>query len=150
MWGAVSGERTGLSFTSVAVISNKSAVGLISISVLSESESYITTDGQSASPSWNKGPIWDLRPDFYYCQTVAGLLMWGALSEDWSVVYNCCWSSPTQSFSGPSLLGLVTIFYCQIRDFPFRRLLLLAGQQWTPWKTCPLPKDRCPTVVTPA
>jgi hypothetical protein len=26
--------------------------------------------------------IWDLRPDFYYCQTVAGLLMWGALSEE--------------------------------------------------------------------
>jgi hypothetical protein len=26
--------------------------------------SYITTDGQSASLSWNKAPIWDLRPDF--------------------------------------------------------------------------------------
>jgi hypothetical protein len=24
----------------------------------------------------------DLRPDFYYCQTVAGLLMWGALSDE--------------------------------------------------------------------
>jgi hypothetical protein len=22
--------------------------------------------------------------------------------QDWSVVYNCCWSSPAQSFSGPS------------------------------------------------
>jgi hypothetical protein len=48
----------------------------------SESESYITTDGQSASLSWNKAPIWGLRPDFYYCQTVAGLLMWGALSDE--------------------------------------------------------------------
>jgi hypothetical protein len=23
--------------------------------------------------------VWGLRPDFYYCETVAGLLMWGAL-----------------------------------------------------------------------
>jgi hypothetical protein len=30
--------------------------------------------------------------------------------EDWSVVYNCCWYSPAQSFSSP--VGLVTIFYC--------------------------------------
>jgi hypothetical protein len=27
----------------------------------SESESNITTDGQSASLSWNKAPIWGLR-----------------------------------------------------------------------------------------
>jgi hypothetical protein len=32
--------------------------------------------------------------------------------EDESVVYNCCWPSPEQSLSGPSLVGLVTIFYC--------------------------------------
>jgi hypothetical protein len=39
------------------------------------------TDGHSASLSWNKACIWGLWPDFYYCQTVAGLLMWGALSN---------------------------------------------------------------------
>jgi hypothetical protein len=32
--------------------------------------------------SWCQAPIWGLRPDFCYCQTVAGLLMWGALSDD--------------------------------------------------------------------
>jgi hypothetical protein len=32
----------------------------------SESESDVTTDGQSASLSWNKAPIWGLRPDFFY------------------------------------------------------------------------------------
>jgi hypothetical protein len=47
-----------------------------------ESQSHVTTDGQSASLSWNEAPIWDLRPDLYYCQTVAGLLMWGALSDE--------------------------------------------------------------------
>jgi hypothetical protein len=37
--------------------------------------------------------------------------------EDGSVVYNCCWFSPAQSFSGPSPVGLVTIFILsQIRD----------------------------------
>jgi hypothetical protein len=41
---------------------------------------YITTDSQSASLTWNKTPIWGLRRDFYFFQTVAGLLMWGALS----------------------------------------------------------------------
>jgi hypothetical protein len=39
----------------------------------SESESYVTTDGQPASLSWNKAPIWGLRPDLDYCLTVAGL-----------------------------------------------------------------------------
>jgi hypothetical protein len=47
-----------------------------------ESESYVTTDGQSAVLSWNKSPIWGLRTDLYYCLTVAGLLIWGALSDE--------------------------------------------------------------------
>jgi hypothetical protein len=54
----------------------------ISHNYSSESESYVTTDSQSASLSWNKAPIWGLWPDFYYCQTVAGLLMWGAVSGE--------------------------------------------------------------------
>jgi hypothetical protein len=38
----------------------------------------------------------------------------GALSwlEDGSFVYNYCWSLPVQSITGPSPVGLVTIFYC--------------------------------------
>jgi hypothetical protein len=32
--------------------------------------------------------------------------------EDGSVVYNCFWSSPGQSFSGPSPVELMAIFYC--------------------------------------
>jgi hypothetical protein len=32
------------------------------------------TDGQSASLSRNKAPNWSLRPDLYYCMTIAGLL----------------------------------------------------------------------------
>jgi uncharacterized membrane protein len=46
------------------------------------SQSYITTDGQSANLSWNKAPIWGLRPDLDYCLTVVGLLVWGVLSDE--------------------------------------------------------------------
>jgi hypothetical protein len=46
-----------------------------------KSRSYVKTDGQSASLSWCQAPIWGLRSDFHCYQTVAGLLMWGALSD---------------------------------------------------------------------
>jgi hypothetical protein len=45
-------------------------------------QSYVTTDGQSASLSWCQTPTSGPRPDFYYCQTVAGLLMWGTHSDE--------------------------------------------------------------------
>jgi hypothetical protein len=48
----------------------------------SKPESYVTTDGQSASLSWNKAPIWGLRPDIYYCLTITILFLWGALSDE--------------------------------------------------------------------
>jgi hypothetical protein len=48
----------------------------------SESESYVTTDGQPASLSWNKAPFLGLRPDLYHCLTVADLLILGALSVE--------------------------------------------------------------------
>jgi hypothetical protein len=94
--------------------------------------SYITTDGQSASLSWNKAPIWGLRPDFYYCQTVAGLLIWDTLSDErtrlsFKIAAGPCqrshsrvrvpWDSwPYFTASGSRLL--------------FRRLVRLAGLQW--------------------
>jgi hypothetical protein len=50
----------------------------------SQNQSYVTTDGQSARLSWCQAPIWGLRRDSYYRQKVAGLLMWGALSDEWT------------------------------------------------------------------
>jgi hypothetical protein len=38
--------------------------------------------------------------------------MWDALSEERTGLYNRCWPSPAQSFSGPSLDGLMAIFHC--------------------------------------
>jgi hypothetical protein len=53
----------------------------LQISHRPSSESYVPTDGQPASLSWNKAAIRGLRPDFI-SQSCAGLLMWGALSDD--------------------------------------------------------------------
>jgi hypothetical protein len=35
-----------------------------------------------------------------------------SLTRGWSVVYNCCWFSPAQSFSSPSPARFMTTFYC--------------------------------------
>jgi hypothetical protein len=48
----------------------------------SQSQSYVTTNSQPASLSWSKSPIRGLRPDLDYCLTVAGLLIWGTLSDE--------------------------------------------------------------------
>jgi hypothetical protein len=44
------------------------------------------TDSQSVSQSvclsWCQASIWDTRPNFYYCQTVEGFMMWGSLSDE--------------------------------------------------------------------
>jgi hypothetical protein len=47
----------------------------------SESESYVTTDDQSVSVSWNEAPIRGFTTRFLLL-TVAGLLMWGVLSNE--------------------------------------------------------------------
>jgi hypothetical protein len=51
---------TGFALSNIANI----FVNMI-LSTESESEAYITTDSQSTSLSWNKAPIWGLRPDIY-------------------------------------------------------------------------------------
>jgi hypothetical protein len=51
----------------------------------SQSQSYVTTDGQSASVSWCQATIWGLRSDFFL--SFAGLLMWAALSDERTGLY---------------------------------------------------------------
>jgi hypothetical protein len=70
-----------LSLHPLLVIWNSPHLGL-NCHESSQSQSHVTTGGLSASLSWNKAPIWGLRPDLYYCQTLAGLLKWGALSDE--------------------------------------------------------------------
>jgi hypothetical protein len=89
------------------------------------------TVSQSASLSWNKAPVWGLRPNFYYCQL---RVCWcGALSLTRERVCRLqlllalaraviLWSEP--------LWTRDHILLSQIWDFLFRRLLRLAGSRW--------------------
>jgi hypothetical protein len=63
-------------------ISTRLVLGNSADSSQSQSQNYVTTDGQWSSLPWNKASIWGLRPDLYFCMTVAGLLMWGSLSDE--------------------------------------------------------------------
>jgi hypothetical protein len=47
--------------------------------------------------------------------------------DNGSVVYNCYWSSPAQSFLGRNRGN---ILLSHIQDFPFRRFLRLIGLRW--------------------
>jgi hypothetical protein len=67
----------------------------------------------TVSKSWCRAPLitlWQLR----YC--FVGRPVW---RENGSVFCICCWPLPAQSFSGPSPLGLATIFYCHIFETSF-------------------------------
>jgi hypothetical protein len=117
------------------------------------------TVGQSDSLSWNKAPIWGLRPDFYYCQTITGLLMWGALSDEKTGLPFTIAAGPRQCSQSGVWVPRDSWSYFTVSDsrlpqpggpgpriyipqeqggpviplgtgFPFRRLLRLAGLRW--------------------
>jgi hypothetical protein len=62
-------------------------------------------------------PHLGLKTTFLLLWDSWGLLIWGAHSNEESVVYNCCWSSPIQSFWNPSPAKLM-ILLSQIRESP--------------------------------
>jgi hypothetical protein len=74
----------------------------------------------SISSSCRQGP-WDSRPVNLFSNwtlAVIVLMQHPLWREDVSVVYNCCWSSPVQRFSGPSPAGLMTKFYSHRFEIP--------------------------------
>jgi hypothetical protein len=88
MWGALAGERMGL---------------------LPRSKSKLCYDrrlvGQSILVT---SPIWGPRPCICYCQAVADLLIWEALSDERMGLWFTIATGPRQP---PSHGGLMTIFY---------------------------------------
>jgi hypothetical protein len=99
---------------------------------LSLSKSYITSDGQSASLSWNKAPLWDYDQIFItvrqlrVCWCGALFLTRGQVCRlrlllvlDSAVLFG----SDSCGTRDHNLLS-------QIRDFPFHRLLRVAGLGW--------------------
>jgi hypothetical protein len=49
---------------------------------ITESESYVTTDGHLASLSWNKAPSGAYDQIFITCVTITVLFLWGTLSDE--------------------------------------------------------------------
>jgi hypothetical protein len=96
-----------------------------------ELSNLVTTDGPSASLSWNKAPIWGLWPDFYYCQLQ--VCWFGALSLTRG---RGCRLQLLLAFSNAVILGSESrwprdhILLPLIRNFPYCRLLRLAGLRW--------------------
>jgi hypothetical protein len=110
----------------------------VTVSLLSESESDVTTDGQSASLSCYKAPIRGLRPDFHIRTeygtrlTVTFMIPWGALSDERTGLSFVCAAGPCQRSLSRVLVPWDLRPYftvSQIWDFPFRRLLRLAGSR---------------------
>jgi hypothetical protein len=97
-----------------------------------ESESYVTTDGQSASLSCSKAPIWGLRADFHYWETVAVLLMRGALSDERTGLSFIIAADPRQLSHSRVRVPWDSRPYFTVSDLRllFRRLLILAGIRW--------------------
>jgi hypothetical protein len=62
----------------------------------SESGFYVTTDGQSASLSWNKALIWGLRPDISFSFAITVLFLCGALSDERTGLSFVCAAGPCQ------------------------------------------------------
>jgi hypothetical protein len=104
----------------------------------SESESYVTTDGQSASLSWYKAPIRGLRPDFYFRSehgirlTVTFLIPCGALCDERTGLSFVCTAGPCQRSLSRVLVSWDLSPYFTVSDLrlPFCRLLRLAGSWW--------------------
>jgi hypothetical protein len=100
------------------------------VCLLSEPESYVTTDGQSASLTGIRHPSRAYDQIFYQSESCGfvdvGRSLW---REEKSVVYSYCWCSPAQSFWGPSPVGLSTIFYClRFETSPTTRRYILRSE----------------------
>jgi hypothetical protein len=104
-----------------------------------ESESYVTTDGQPASLSWNKAPFCGLWPNLYCCLTVAGLLMLGALSDERTGLSFAIATGPRQRSNSRVRVPWDSWSYFTVSDswLPFRHLLRLTGSRWRYWTPPP-------------
>jgi hypothetical protein len=86
---------------------------------LISSQSYVTTDGQSASLSWCQAPIWGQDKILITVKTVVFLLMGGAFLVRGQVCYlQLLLALAIVVILSPSLAELMTIFYCLIFETP--------------------------------
>jgi hypothetical protein len=97
----------------------------------SQSQSHIATDGQSISKSWYRAPF-GAHDQIFICLRVTFLFPCGALSDERTGLSFVCAAGPCQRSLSRVLVpwDLRRILLSQIWDFPFRRLLRLAGSRW--------------------
>jgi hypothetical protein len=127
IWGAFSDERMSLSFKIAAGLRQRShsRVGvpwnsLLYFTVLDsklyqKSKSKLCYDRLSVGqPGLVSSTLLGLTTRFVILSDSCGFVEVGRSpwQENGSAVYNCWWSSPAQSFLGPSPAGLVTTFCC--------------------------------------
>jgi hypothetical protein len=84
-------------------------------------ESEPESDGQSSILSCSKTAIWRLRPHFYYCQTVASLLIWVALCHKRVCLLFTIAAGPHQRSHSELRVQRNSWPYCTVSDsrFPF-------------------------------
>jgi hypothetical protein len=84
----------------------------------SESQSHVTTDGQSASLSWCQAPSGSQDQIFFYCQTVAGLLTPSLTWERICRLQSLLTLASAVNLSGPGPAGFMIIFYSLRSETP--------------------------------
>jgi hypothetical protein len=93
--------------------------GSLVIQSKSQSQIYITTDGQSASLLGVKPHVGHKTRFLLLSDSCCFVDLGYPLWRDYvSVVYNCCWPSPVKSFSDLSVAGLITTFSVSHSRFP--------------------------------
>jgi hypothetical protein len=105
MWGALSDEKAGLSFT---IAAGPRQQGHSRVQRVCWYEALSLTRRQVSRLQLQL--VLAIKGILGSCGFVdVGHPLW---LEEGSVVYNCCWSSSARAFSCPSAAGLMTIFYC--------------------------------------
>jgi hypothetical protein len=130
LWGALSGERTGLSklkslydWQSVSmswfrapfwdlrpdITSCRNVVVWNLRSCFYRCRSYFTTDSQSVNMSWYRAPLWGLRLDITSCRNVTGWNLWSRLQVlEWQENYEAHeaeWTSFETRYSSENLVA---------------------------------------------
>jgi hypothetical protein len=101
--------------------------------------------------SWCQAPIWSPRPDFCYCQTVAGLLIWGTLADERTGLPFTIVAVLVSAFilSSESRGTLDNILLFQIRDSPtWTAMSPYLYPPGTGWPSC-TPRHCVPFSSTP-
>jgi hypothetical protein len=96
----------------------------------SQSQSHVATDGQSVSKSWCRDPIWGSWPDIFYYLTFTVFFCAPLTRGRVCLLYMLLALASAVFLGSESLETRDYILLSQTRDFPFRRLLRLAGSRW--------------------